>query len=54
MSLVLLTVNPRFSFSKTAKFLVDHEGNAVKRSTNSPFEMKDDIEALLKKKESSA
>jgi glutathione peroxidase-family protein len=45
------TADIRWNF---AKFLVDHEGNAVKRSTNSPFEMKDDIEALLKKKESSA
>lgn len=35
-----------------AKFLVDHEGNPVKRfgSKTPPFAMKDDIEALLRKK----
>jgi len=36
------------------KFLIDHEGNPYKRYTTqtTPFEMKDDIEMLLKKKES--
>lgn len=37
-----------------AKFLVDHEGTPFKRygPKTDPFDIKDDIEALLKKKES--
>jgi glutathione peroxidase-family protein len=34
-------------------FLIDHEGNPYKRyaGKNDPFDLKDDIEHLLKKKE---
>ncbi len=47
------TTDIRWNFTK---FLVDHEGNPYKRygpQTN-PFQLKDDIEELLKKKETSS
>jgi len=37
-----------------AKFLVDREGNVVKRSTENPDSLKPDIEALLEKKASAS
>ena len=44
-----------FFFFSTDKFLVDYEGTPYKRfvPTVAPFDMKDDIETLLKKKEES-
>jgi hypothetical protein len=43
---------PLPSFRRTAKFLIDHEGNPYKRyNATAPLDMKEDIEMLLKKKE---
>eukprot|EP00527_Entomoneis_sp_CCMP2396_P000539 CAMPEP_0198149722 /NCGR_PEP_ID=MMETSP1443-20131203/47925_1 /TAXON_ID=186043 /ORGANISM="Entomoneis sp., Strain CCMP2396" /LENGTH=77 /DNA_ID=CAMNT_0043814839 /DNA_START=438 /DNA_END=671 /DNA_ORIENTATION=+ len=45
------TTDIRWNF---AKFLIDHEGKSIKRSTASPDDLRPEIEALLAKKEAAA
>lgn len=51
----MLTAFVRYPHSNPVKFLVDHEGNTYKRYASTPpdDDMRGDIDALLKKKESS-